>query len=325
MALTTYRPGLRCVAIGDNGDPPANFVFLSRLENSVYNRGIGKVAREYEHYSRYAVQDVVSEGRVPRLTLDGDADSAELPKLITSVFGTDPATIAKAGGALASAVPLVSARIFEGGTDGTTGTTLLAYYEEMKLARVERLRLALPTPAGKWKYQAQLAGIFSQQSSLAASGITFDPTTAKMFNMGGTVVTAASATMRLLTCSLEFTNAADPLFTTVLANQSNSGDWTSPTSFDEGAVGCTYDFTYRASELSATAGSNGPGDYETNTARAWAIVATNASKVMTINLYAAQHLTAEITKQGSASPRVHVTGVCVFAPASATGHAITIA
>jgi hypothetical protein len=38
------------------------------------------------------------------------------------------------------------------------------------------------------------------------------------------------------------------------AAQSNSGDWTSPTSFDEGAVGCTYDFTYRATGDAAAHG-----------------------------------------------------------------------
>jgi hypothetical protein len=45
---------------------------------------------------------------------------------------------------------------------------------------------------------------------------------------------------------------------------------------------------------------------------------------MLINLYAAQHLTTVVQKQGSASPRVRITGVCVFSPSDATGHALTL-
>lgn len=321
----TYRPGLRCVAIGNNGDPAtATWTFLSRNEDSQYEPGITKEQRAYEDFSTYEVQEVVSAGRLPRITVNGDADNTELKLFARSVFGLPATSLYKAGGDLGSAVPQISARIFEGKTDGNTGSALNAYYQQLKAARCDRLRVFLQTPGGKWKFTAGVPGIFDAESSMLGSAISFNRSASKLFSQGGTIVQRNSVSRLLVSAAMEFMNAADPLFTTVLAAQANAGDWTSPTSLDEGAIGCTYDFTYLAADDVAASGGGSRGDYETNTARPWTINATNGSAQMLINLYLAQHLTFAIQKQGKRSPYQRVTGVCVFSPGDATGHAITL-
>jgi hypothetical protein len=110
-----YAAGLRCVAIGDGGDPAsATWTFLSRNENSDYDRGITKEQRSYESYSRYEVQEVVSAGRLPRITVNGDADNTELKLFAKSVLGTPVSTLYKAGGRAGergtALVPPVSSR-----------------------------------------------------------------------------------------------------------------------------------------------------------------------------------------------------------------------
>jgi hypothetical protein len=80
----------------------------------------------------------------------------------------------------------------------------------------------LQTPGGKWKYTAQIPGIFSAESSMAASAISFARSSSKMFSQGGTLVQRTIAgtpdvleTRLLISAAVEFMNAADPLFTTV--------------------------------------------------------------------------------------------------------------
>lgn len=316
-----YLAGMQCVALGDDASPPANFAFMSRVEDHTPVNGPGKVVRNYESADKYDTQEVVEEGWDAETTLTGDADPYEMLPLINSVAGPISSGV-YAGGDIGAAVPLLSTRLYDGRTDGNVGGALNAYYDEIKTARVPDLSLYLDRPGGKLKFQALVRGMYNGTGSTLGTGITFTRANAPLFNQGRIFVTHGGTAIKLLLFRLRFLNGADPLYTTVTTDQTT--DYTSPTSHDEGLIGCAFDVTFQGSEYAAAF-----ADYVANGGQDWAFnckfnpKSGQTNNTMTLNVYRAIALTTRPNKNRPGSPRINITGVASFKTSAMMGHAIS--
>jgi hypothetical protein len=292
-------------------------IWLMAKDSHDYDRGIEKQARTRQQNTRQEPNLVVVGGRNPTLNLRGDVDGVEFPLLLWAYAPGYAAGTYTAGLPANMGAPdhYLCARVSQGETDGTIGIGGNIIVDELYNVKVTSIRQFFEEGTGKLKYEAALSPIISAiDQSIAYSTVTVT-NARRLFSKGGCVVTTDGTTPKLETLSWTLTNAGDPSFTTVTANQANPNGATDATGHSLGAIGQSIDamaFAYNDPD-----GSDNHGkmykDFTTNAAVDWVIVCNAdagsggiASYTYTIN--DVQYMTGNITNP-SPSQQENVSGV----------------